>query len=249
MRTTFPTVKIFGLPISKLNMEQTLQLLLEHIEARHTTHVVTVNPIMIMDGLQKPVHMDMLRGADMLVPDGTGVVWAASRIGDPVAERVPGIELMHKLMEQADKRGWRVYLLGASPDSIRGAYEKLTAKFPGARFVGYRDGYFTEAEDVEVIADIRALQPDLLFVARSADNQDVWIHRYRRELQVPLMMGIGGSIDVISGRVKRAPVLFQKLRLEWFYRLMKEPFRAKRMLALPKFVVKVLRGHENPNNL
>jgi len=122
-------------------------------------------------------------------------------------------------------------------------------QYPGADFVGYRDGFFGPEQDQEVVASIREKKPHLLFVARSADNQDMWIHQHRGQLDIPLMMGVGGSIDVVSGKAKRAPRLFQKLRLEWFYRLAKEPFRYKRMLALPKFVWKVLRGHEKSNVL
>jgi N-acetylglucosaminyldiphosphoundecaprenol N-acetyl-beta-D-mannosaminyltransferase len=113
--------------------------------------------------------------------------------------------------------------------------------YPGIRLVGCKDGYFSEEQDEEVIAEIREAAPDLLFVGRSADKQEPWIAKYKNRLGVPVVMGVGGSFDVLSGKLKRAPVLFQRLHLEWFFRLLQEPWRYKRMLALPKFVMKVIR--------
>jgi N-acetylglucosaminyldiphosphoundecaprenol N-acetyl-beta-D-mannosaminyltransferase len=121
----------------------------------------------------------------------------------------------------------------------------LALQYPGTTIAGYRDGYFGPDQDPEVINEIVKAAPDLLFVARGADTQEPWIAKYKDVLRVPVMMGVGGSFDVISGRTKRAPVAFQKLRLEWLYRLLKEPTRFRRMLALPKFAVRVLREKEN----
>jgi N-acetylglucosaminyldiphosphoundecaprenol N-acetyl-beta-D-mannosaminyltransferase len=157
---------------------------------------------------------------------------------------VPGIELMQRLLAVADARGWRVYLLGTTAETIRTAAERLRAAYPGAVFA-YRDGYFGPEQDDAVVAAVRAFAPHLLFVARSADLQDPWIHRYRERLGVPVMMGVGGSFDVIAGKLKRAPLVFRKLRLEWLFRLIQEPSRWRRMLALPKFVIKVVRDGKN----
>ncbi|MNJ62057.1 putative N-acetylmannosaminyltransferase [compost metagenome] len=131
-------------------------------------------------------------------------------------------------------------MLGASPEVVQETAKRLKAQYPRTEIVGYRDGYFGLEQDDEVIEEIRRTSPDLLFVARGADTQEPWIAKYKHRLAVPVMMGVGGSFDVISGRTKRAPKVFQKLRLEWLYRLLKEPTRFRRMLALPKFVVRVL---------
>jgi N-acetylglucosaminyldiphosphoundecaprenol N-acetyl-beta-D-mannosaminyltransferase len=229
-------------------MDDTVALLTEWAESGQPHHVVTVNPIMIMDALAKPHHRETLRDADMLVPDGAGVVWAAGYVKQPVAERVPGIELMHRLLAVADARGWRVYLLGTTAETIRAAAERLRAAFPGAVFE-YRDGYFGPEQDDAVADAVRAFAPHLLFVARSADLQDPWIRRYRERLGVPVMMGVGGSFDVVAGKLKRAPHMFRKLRLEWLYRLIQEPSRWRRMLALPKFMVKVIRDGKKATSL
>ncbi len=241
----YPTVSLYGVPFSKMNMKQTVEYLTRAIEAKQPHRVVTGNPIMLMTGLADPKYQKVLETADLVVPDGAGVVWAARRLKQPVAERVAGFDLMHELFALGDKRGWSVYLLGTTQEILDAAHAKLAEKYPGIRFVGKRNGYFKDEDDAEVVADIRRAQPDMLFVARSVANQEPWIAKHERELGVPVMMGVGGSFDVISGKLKRAPALFRKLGLEWFYRLLQEPKRARRMLVLPQFALKVVKDGDN----
>jgi N-acetylglucosaminyldiphosphoundecaprenol N-acetyl-beta-D-mannosaminyltransferase len=167
-------------------------------------------------------------------------VYAAKWTGQPITERVTGIELLEALMKQADQHHWNVYLLGAAPDVNRLAAEKLAERYPGARVVGYRDGFFHKDEEEQIVQEIVERKPHLLFVAMGAPKQDQWIASHWLQLQVPLVMGVGGSFDVIAGKVKRAPVLWQKLHLEWMYRLLSQPSRWKRQLAIPRFVWTVL---------
>lgn len=242
---TIPTVSIYGIPFSKLTMKETVQVLEEAVLSKQPHQVITANPIMVMAALEDQAIMKVMQEAEIIVPDGTGVVWAANYCGDPVAERVPGYDLLHELMRVGENYRWGVYLLGSTSEVIQETAVRLQQQYPAIRIVGYRDGFFGPAEDEQVIADIQQSAPDLLFVARGADTQEPWIHKYKHTLQVPVMMGVGGSFDVISGKTKRAPKLFQKLRLEWFYRLLREPSRAGRMLALPKFALKVMRDKEN----
>ncbi|MFC5531043.1 WecB/TagA/CpsF family glycosyltransferase [Cohnella yongneupensis] len=227
-----------------MNMKETVAYLTEAIESRRPNRVITGNPIMLMVGLENPDFHRALATADLVVPDGAGVVWAARRLKQPVKERVAGFDLMHQMLQEGDRKSWSVYLLGASADIIKTAHDNLKRKYPGVRFVGYRDGYFTDREDGAVIAEIRAANPDMLFVARATMNQEPWIEKYASVLGVPVIMGVGGSFDVVAGKVKRAPVLFQKLNLEWFYRLLQEPSRYKRMLVLPRFALKVIKDGE-----
>ncbi|EXX84541.1 WecB/TagA/CpsF family glycosyltransferase [Paenibacillus darwinianus] len=241
----YPTVTLFGLPFSKMNMRETVDYLADAIEHRKPTQVITGNPIMVMAGLDDPDYYRVMAEAELIVPDGAGVVWASERAGEPVPERVAGFDLLHELMREGERRRWSVYLLGTTQETIAEAARKLQASYPLVRLAGYRNGYFGPDEDASVVEEIRAAAPDMLFVARALTTQEPWIGRYKQELGVPVMMGVGGSFDVIAGKMKRAPVLFQKLRLEWFYRLLKQPTRASRMLALPKFAVKVLRAREN----
>lgn len=244
MTKEVPSVSIYGIPFSKMGMEDTVQYLTKRIEAGEQTHVITANPIMVMAALENPAYKNMMKKADIIVPDGVGVVWAAQKCGDPVAERIAGIELMENLMKQGEPRRWKAYLLGTTQEIIDAAAEKLQLQFPQVKIVGARNGFFGADEDLEVVEAIRQQQPQLLFVARGADTQEPWIVKYREQLGVPLIMGVGGSFDVISGKLKRAPVFVQKMKLEWLFRLLQEPKRFGRMLALPKFVVKVLRDKE-----
>ncbi|WP_058300344.1 WecB/TagA/CpsF family glycosyltransferase [Gorillibacterium timonense] len=244
MKPGIPAVSLYGVPFSKLNFKETVDLLVQTVEAKMPAQVITANPIMVMKALEDPAYMAMMQRAEVIVPDGAGVVWATGYIGKPVAEKVAGIELMHELFRIGEERGWRVYLLGTAPDTIRIAVEKLRERYPKLILAGYRDGYFKADQDQEVLSEIQQTAPDLLFVGRGADTQEPWIDRYKEELGVPLVMGVGGSLDILAGKLKRAPKWMIKLRLEWFYRLAKEPTRYKRMLVLPKFALKVMRDRE-----
>jgi N-acetylglucosaminyldiphosphoundecaprenol N-acetyl-beta-D-mannosaminyltransferase len=242
---TFPRVNIFGVPISKMNMNETVSYLTDAIENRFPQHVITANPIMVMAAIENPDYLSMMKQAELIVPDGTGVVWAANYVGEPVAERVTGFDLVHELLKVGEKRSWKVYFLGTSTEIIEAAASKLKSMYPGIQIVGCRNGYFNEEQDAEVIQTIVQAVPDLLLVGRNAATQEPWIAKYKHQLQVPVMMGVGGSFDVLAGKLKRAPKLFQKMGMEWLYRLLQEPWRYKRMLVLPKFALKVIREREN----
>ncbi|MBC8078713.1 MAG: WecB/TagA/CpsF family glycosyltransferase [Gorillibacterium sp.] len=238
-------VSIFGIPFSRLGFQDTVNLLVQAIEERRTTQVITGNPIMVMNAMDNAPYNAMMKRAELVVPDGAGVVWASRYKGQPVTEKVAGIELMEELIRIGEERDWKVFLLGTSPETIQIAAARLTERYPRIQLVGIHDGFFGPERDDEVIELIRLAQPDLLFVGRSSDTQEPWIDRYKDRLGVPVMMGVGGSLDIMAGKLKRAPKLFIKLRLEWFYRLACQPSRYKRMLALPKFVYKVIREKEN----
>lgn len=237
---TFPYMTLFGIRISEMKLSETADYLESLIQKREPCQVVTINPIMIMHGLQHPPYLRMLQEAELCVPDGAGVVWAARYTDKARLERVPGIDLMQELLKRSEQKGYRVYLLGADRDTIAQAAANLAKRYPQLPLVGYRDGYFTDEQDDAVIEEIRKHQPDILFVGRSLHNQEPWIERHKHRLQVPVMMGVGGSFDVFAGKLKRAPAAFQKMHLEWLYRLLQEPRRFTRMLALPRFVLKVM---------
>lgn len=245
MTKSIPVVSVFGIPVCKWGMQDTVSYLTKSVVAGQPHHVITANPIMMMAAIENSDYKSMMQSAELIVADGTGVVWASHKGGDPVAERVPGYDLLHELMKQGEQYGWRVYLLGSTPEVVQETARRLTIQYPGTQIAGYRDGFFGQDEDEEVIDSIVATSPHLLFVARGADTQEPWIAKHKNRLRIPVMMGVGGSFDVISGRTKRAPMAFRKLRLEWLYRLLKEPSRFGRMLALPKFAIRVMREREN----
>ena len=241
---SFETVALYGVPFAKMDMRRTVEYLTRAVESRRPHRVVTANPIMVMAALRDPAFMRAIATADLVVPDGAGIVWAARRVGQPLPERVAGYDLMHELLKAGNARGWKVYLLGAAQDVAEAAAANLARRYPGVHIAGWRNGYFSDEEDDEVVEEIRRAAPDLLFVARSLAKQEPWLARYGERLGVPVMMGVGGSFDVVAGKLKRAPAAFRRLGLEWLFRLLQEPRRIGRMAALPVFALKVLRDGE-----
>lgn len=233
------TVSLFGVKVSAEDMERTVLRLAEAVRSRRPTQVITANPIMFMTGFENEHFMRVLQTADLVVPDGAGLVWAARRLGKPVAERVAGFDLMHRLFALGARHGWRFYLLGATQETIEAARDRILADYPGVVIAGCRNGYFTAEEDERVVKEIVESAPDVLLVGRSTLLQDPWIAAHREKLKIPVMMGVGGSFDVLSGRLTRAPLWMQRLGLEWLHRLLQEPSRIRRMTALPKFAWEV----------
>lgn len=181
---------------------------------------------------------EILNSAELVVADGVGVVYASKIYRTPVKAKVPGVELGIRVLENAAKSGRGVFFLGAKPGVADLAAAKVSEKIEGINFVGIRDGYFKSDEDV--IAEINASGADILFVCLGAPKQEKWMAENRDRIKVRLMLGLGGSLDSYAGTVKRAPKIFIKLGLEWFYRLLKEPKRIGRMMALPKYMFAVI---------
>jgi N-acetylglucosaminyldiphosphoundecaprenol N-acetyl-beta-D-mannosaminyltransferase len=163
--------------------------------------------------------------SDIVSPDGMGIVWGARLLGVPLRERVTGIDLMLALLAMSEREGFRPYILGAEPAVLQTACEAIKAKHPHLTFAGTHHGYFSNEEAPEIVESIRSCNADLLFVAMSTPRKEQFLHRYRDELGVPFLMGVGGSVDVIAGKVKRAPTWMQSLGLEWLFRTCQEPRR------------------------
>lgn len=176
----------------------------------------------------------------MITPDGIGVVYASKILKRPLKERVGGFDLANIVLDKIAGTGKKVYLFGGKPGVAEEAAEQICKLYPGTEICGTADGYFNAEKEQKIIADINEKKPDLLFVCLGFPKQETWIDAHKHELNAKVMMGIGGSLDVFAGTVKRAPVGFQKLGLEWLYRLLKQPSRFIRMLALPKFGFTVL---------
>jgi N-acetylglucosaminyldiphosphoundecaprenol N-acetyl-beta-D-mannosaminyltransferase len=207
------------------------------------SHIVaTANAEMIMLAQEDRELADILINADLVVADGAGVVWAARHQGYSVPERVAGFDLVQQLLSVAAHKGHRVYMLGGAPGIVEQARTKAEDLYKGLSVVGMRDGYFTDREEETVLADIHSSRPDILLVALGVPKQEKWINRHKKELGVPLSVGVGGTFDVMAGTVSRAPVWMQQASLEWAYRLLRQPCRALRMLALPRFALRVIAG-------
>lgn len=232
-------IEILGVGVDRVTEQEAVERCAEFIATGSPHLVFTPNSEMIMEARENPELFQALAGAQLVVPDGMGVVWASRILGKPLPQRVTGIDLFSALCQEGAKRSWRFFLLGAKPTVAEKAAEELVSINPGLEIVGTQDGYFTSEEEPEILAQIKALSPDILAVGLGAPRQELWLEKWLPELGVPVGIGIGGSFDVFAGEVKRAPDLVAKLGFEWAYRLVKEPWRLPRMMALPKFAVKV----------
>ena len=199
------------------------------------SYVVTPNPEIVNAARADESYRTVLNGAALVLPDGSGVVKAAGILGRPLKSRVPGIDFASGLMARLAKNGGRLFLLGAKPGVAEQAAEKLKAAYPGLTVCGTNDGYFKD--DAPVAEKIRAAEADVVFVCLGFPRQEKWMARFGPETGAHLMIGLGGALDVFSGNTKRAPELWQKLNLEWAYRLVREPSRIGRMAKLPLFLV------------
>jgi N-acetylglucosaminyldiphosphoundecaprenol N-acetyl-beta-D-mannosaminyltransferase len=224
--------KIMNVPINAVSMEQSLNIIKNTINNKDKLHIITINAEMIMLSKENEEFKNILNEAELLIPDGSGVVWALRQQGIKV-KKLPGIELSQNCISQLDKN---VYLLGANNEVITSAYQNLKTKFPNSKIVGYHDGYFKENQEEEIINEINSLNTDILLVGLGVPRQEKWIRANLNKVNASVFIGVGGSFDVFSGKIKRAPNIMIKFHLEWLYRLYKEPWRWKRMLALPKFV-------------
>lgn len=216
-------------------MTQVLDKIEEFINSKEPHHIITLNAEIIYKAQSNLKLKKIINEAALVTPDGSGVVWAADYLNDPVPERVTGIDLVGKLAELAPRKNWKIYLYGGAPTIAELAADNLRQKHPGIQILGTCHGYIKEHEQEKLLTDIKTKRPDILLVALGAPRQEYWIKEHLQDLQIPVAIGVGGSLDVISGKVQRAPLFFQKTGLEWLYRLLKEPHRIGRMMALPKF--------------
>ena len=227
-------IDILGVGFDNVTMDEALARGEELLCSEGAHYVVTPNPEIVETCRADAAANAAVNGADLVLPDGIGIVYGAKILHQPLRGRVPGIEFGTGMIERCAKLGKSVYLLGAKPGVAEQAAENLKNRFPGLVIAGTHDGYFKE--DAPIAAEIKASGADMALVCLGAPKQELWMQRNAPRLRVGLMAGLGGSLDVFAGNVKRAPKFFQKLGLEWFYRLLKEPKRIGRMMKLPKFL-------------
>ncbi|AKL96758.1 N-acetylmannosaminyltransferase TagA [Clostridium aceticum] len=232
-------VKILGVPIDQITAQEAFQQLTVFLEGDTLKKVYTPNPEIIMVAQQDQRLLNVLQEADLVLPDGIGLIIASKIKGLGLKERVTGIDTMDKLLTYCGEKQKSIFLMGGKPGIAALACETMKKQYRGIKIAGFHHGYFQETDEPQIIEEINQVAPDVLFVCLGAPKQEKWIHKYRDQLNCKLAMGVGGSVDIYAGTAKRAPLFFQRLGLEWFYRLIKEPWRAKRMAALPKFLVRV----------
>jgi N-acetylglucosaminyldiphosphoundecaprenol N-acetyl-beta-D-mannosaminyltransferase len=233
-------VSILGVRLDNLDQVEAIHRLLAFAATRETHHAVTVNPEFVMEAQRNAAFRAVLATADLALPDGVGLAWAARTLGTPLRGRATGVDTLLGLAPYAAQQGLSFYLLGAAPGIAEEAAQRLMALAPGLRIAGTYAGSPAPEEEEEIVARVRQAAPDFLFVAYGAPQQDLWIARNLARLQVPVAMGVGGTFDYVSGRVPRAPGGWRRLGLEWLYRLLRQPWRWRRMLALPRFVLAVV---------
>ena len=229
-------INVLGINFDNLTLEQAAEKGAEMLREDKFHYVVTPNPEIILSAEKDEAFRAILNGADLVIPDGIGVIYSARILGTPLPERVPGIEFAAKMLEQLNEMGGRLFLLGAKPGVADKAGENILAQYPNIVLCGTQDGYFKDEEDV--ILKVAAARPDLMFVCLGAPKHEKWMARWGQHSGAKLAIGLGGVLDVYAGNVERAPESWQKLGLEWAYRLKKEPQRFGRMARLPLVLVK-----------
>ena len=233
-------VEILNIPFINMKKEDILKILEQRVAENKKTYVVTANAEIVMYAKENVSYFNIITKADYIVPDGIGVVKGAQILKKEIKERVPGIELMVDLLKIANKFNQKVYFYGAKNEVIEKMIKRIKSDYPNINIVGYSNGYINDSDN-KITDEIINLEPDYVFVAKGAPLQDEWINKVIQKTNKGLFMGVGGSFDVLAGEVKRAPEIWQKLNLEWLYRIAGDPKRWKRSMALPKFVIEVLK--------
>ena len=232
-------VNILGVDVDAVTMAEAVNVVRRAMDTRAGVMVATANAEMLMRATHDEELRRILNASALVVPDGAGTVWAARHLGHAMPERVAGYDLAQELLRCAPAEGRRVYFFGSAPGVAEKAKAKAEQLYPGIEIVGVRNGFFSPADNAAIIAEIRAARPDLLLVALGVPKQEKWIAAHLAELDVPVAIGVGGTLDVMAGVMKRAPHWMQRAKLEWLFRGLMQPKRAGRLLALPKFVLKV----------
>ncbi len=232
-------VTILGIPVDAITMREAVARIDGFIEKREPVLIATANAEMLLRATHDGELCRILQGAALVTPDGAGTVWAAHHLGHAMPERVAGYDMAQELMRKAPERHWRFYFFGSAPGVAEKAKAKAERLYPGIEIVGTRNGFFTEADEAAIVQEIKEAHPDILLAALGVPKQEKWLSRHLRELGVPVCIGVGGTFDVMAGVMKRAPLWMQRAKLEWLFRGLMQPKRAGRLLALPKFVLKV----------
>jgi len=238
---TPPVLRILGVPVHDVTCEETLGRIAAWIARGGSHQIATVNPEFVMAARRDEEFRRILNAAHLALPDGIGLIWASRLLGRPLRERVAGSDLVPMIAALAAKRGYRLFLLGAAPGVAEEAARRLRQENPGLTIAGTHAGSPAVEEEEEIVALVQAARPHVLLVAYGAPAQDKWIARNLKRLRVPVCMGVGGALDFIAGVAKRAPRWVQRLGLEWLHRLIHQPWRWRRQLALVRFAGLVLR--------
>lgn len=242
------SIKIFGVRVDNVSLDEATNKIEAFLKDEGLKTIYTPNTEIVMACKEDKKLRNIVNSGDLIIPDGIGLIYASNIKKKPLKERVTGFDLSIKILEIANRGGYSLYLLGGKEGIAKKAGEKIKEKYPNINIVGYHHGYFKGShlgekdhpEEIAIVDEICEKKPDIIFVGLGFPKQEIWIHENKERLQAKVIIGNGGTMDILSGNIKRAPEIFQKLGLEWFYRLIKEPSRIKRQLVLPKFMIHVL---------
>ncbi|WP_066258911.1 WecB/TagA/CpsF family glycosyltransferase [Neobacillus drentensis] len=233
-------VPVLDINFVNKRFNQVVEMLFLDIRSNRKSFIVTANPEIVMYAHEHPDYKKIIQSADMVVPDGFGIILASKILNTPIIERVAGYDLMVRLLELGNDNQLKIYLLGGREETNQKAVATISRQYPNVQIVGSHHGFF-DWEKNKITADIKAASPDIIFVALGFPKQEQWIARNLDQFSKGLFMGVGGSIDVLAGEVQRAPRFWQKMNLEWFYRLISQPSRWRRMLAIPRFLLQIFK--------
>ncbi|MGL5733388.1 MAG: WecB/TagA/CpsF family glycosyltransferase [Beijerinckiaceae bacterium] len=218
-------VEVLASPVDALTLAETVEKARQAMRRRETLHQVSMNVAKLVKMRSDSLLRSDVLSSHIISADGMGIVYASRLLGHPLPERVAGVDLMNAILDVCAREGFHPYFLGATEHVVKAATEIAKARNPGLVFAGYRNGYFSEAEEDRIVAEIAASKADALFIAMPTPRKERLLSKYRERLGVPFIMGIGGSLDVLAGKVQRAPLWMQRYGLEWLFRIMQEPRR------------------------
>ncbi len=242
------SIKIFGVRVYNTTLEDATTKVGEYLKGDQLRAIYTPNTEIVMAAKDDESLRNLLNKGDLIIPDGIGLIYGSRIKNKPLKERVTGFDLSIKMLNIANEKGYSLYLLGGKDGVAKTASENIIKTYPNIRIAGYHNGYFKGShidkkdheEEMAIIEDINNVNPDIIFVGLGFPKQEIWIDANKDRIKGRVIIGNGGVMDILSGNAKRAPKVFQKLGLEWFYRLVKEPSRIKRQMVLPKFMLTVL---------
>lgn len=241
-------IKIFGVDIDNVTFDETTKTVKRFLKEDELKTICTPNTEIVMMAKEDNDVKNLINQNDLIIPDGIGLIYGSKIKKKPLKERVTGFDLSIKLLEIANEKGYSLFLLGGKEGVAKKAGENIIKKYSNIKLVGFNNGYFkgshigynNNEEELNVVHKINEGKPDIIFVGLGFPKQEIWISKNKDRLHGKVIIGNGGTMDILSGNTKRAPEIFQRLGLEWFYRLIKEPSRIKRQILLPKFIFSVL---------
>jgi len=233
-------VDIIGIPVDNLTQEEAIEKLIKFIEEKKFHFVFTLNSENATKVFENRDFLDIVKKADLVVPDGIGIILASRILKTPLKERIPGIDLSFKLMEIANEKGYKIILIGGKLGVSEKAKENLEKIFKNIKILKTYNGYFKDDEENKIVDEIEILNPDILLVGMGSEKQEIWIWKNREKFKnIGVCIGVGGTLDIWAGIKKRAPIFIQKIGLEWLYRALIEPKRVVRLFKIFRFIYKV----------